>query len=71
MASLRATVARRYCDVHAAGHHICEMGQQAANTAAAACVEWLESNDVAALVGDDVHVLALLVKSIHEEDFHG
>lgn len=35
--NLRAMVARRYCDVHAAGH-ICEMGQQAADIAAAACV---------------------------------
>jgi hypothetical protein len=66
--TLRALVARRYCDVHAAGLHVCEMGQQVGNTAAAACVEWLESAEIVGLVdADDEHVLRLLVKSIQEE----
>jgi hypothetical protein len=70
MAKLRNHIAYRYCGgAHSTGHGICEMGQQAAETAAAACVEWLESPEIVALAGDDAHVLTLLVKSIHEEEF--
>lgn len=70
--SLRATVARRYCAIHErprGRQHTCEMGERAAEAAAAACVEWLESKGVTLMVDEgDERMLARLIEAIQEED---